>query len=201
MTGPDHYATLGVEPTAAPDEVRAAWRFALQAFHPDRFRDEAQRARAEDMAKRVNAAWDVLGDPVSRARYDRRRASARAEAGAAPRVRDLPCPACATPSGVPDRGGRAAMVRCPACGQEFTAFPGAELIGRPRLEWRVFGGRHVLTLRDADGRLVEVPARRLPAELALVEGETVSVVLDPAGRAARYMVVHGRPTDMGWKVG
>jgi curved DNA-binding protein CbpA len=200
MSDPDHYATLGVDPTAAPDEIRAAWRFALQAFHPDRYRDEGQRSRAEDMAKRVNAAWEVLGDPLRRARYDRRRRVADAERGR-PEMRELPCPACATLSGIPDRRGRAATVRCPACGQEFTALVGAELLGRPRLQWRRLGGYHVLVLRDGDGRVLEVPARRLPAELALTEGETVSVVLGTRGRSARYMVVHGRPTDLGWKVG
>lgn len=201
MPDPDHYAVLGVDGDASPDEVRAAWRFALQAFHPDRFPDGPQRARAEAMATRVNAAWLVLGDPGERARYDRRRA-ARAERGTGgPPAREVHCPACATLTAVTERGGRALGVRCPACGQEFTAYVGATLLGRPRLEWRMFGGHHVLALLDRSGGVTEVPARRLPAELALTEGETVSVVLDGRGRGARYMVVHGEGTDMGWKVG
>lgn len=201
MDDPDHYATLGVAADAGEEELRAAWRFALQAFHPDRYRDDAQRARAEHMAKRVNAAWQVLGDPIARARYDRRRAAARPQPPRVPVTRDLPCPACASLSKIPDDRGRPVDVHCPACGQDFTALVGGTLVGRPRLEWRMFGGRHVLTIQDGDGDLVEVPARRLPAELALVEGETVSVVLGTRGRGARYMVVHSRPTDIGWKVG
>ncbi|HWH13609.1 MAG TPA: J domain-containing protein [Miltoncostaeaceae bacterium] len=194
----DHYATLGVAPDASAEDLHAAWRFSLLAFHPDRFRDAGQRARADDMAKRVNAAWQVLGDPRARARYDRDRREAAARR-TGPAVRELPCPACATLSGVPDQDGRAVGVRCPACGQEFEAVVGADLVGRPRLDWRFFGGRHVLSLRDRAGRVRQVPARRLPAELALTEGERVSVVMGPRG--ARYMVVHGRVTDMGWRVG
>jgi len=198
VSGPDHYATLGVSPEASGEDLHAAWRFSLMAFHPDRFRDAEQRARADDMAKRVNAAWQVLGDPAARARYDR----ARREAGArrpGPPVRELPCPACATLSAVPDQEGRGVAVRCPACGQTFEAVVGADLVGRPRLDWRFLGGRHVLTLRDRGGGTRQVGARRLPPELALTEGERVSVVL--GARGARYVVVHGRATDMGWRVG
>lgn len=198
MAEPDHYATLGVSPDASAEDVHAAWRFALLAFHPDRFRDAAQRDRADDIAKRVNAAWQVLGDPVARARYDRVRDDAPARRRG-PSVHELPCPSCATLSAIPDRGGRAVTVRCPACQGEFTAVVGALLVGRPRLDWRLLGGRHVLSLRDDEGRVREVPARRLPAELALTEGERVSVVLGPRG--GRYMVVHGRATDMGWRIG
>jgi len=102
LTGPvsdddDHYDDLDVPADAGPDEVREAWRFLLAAFHPDRFRDPTQRERAEEITKRVNAAWQVLGDPVLRRRYDLRREAAAEEAvDAAPRMRELPCPTCAT---------------------------------------------------------------------------------------------------------
>lgn len=199
MGEPDHYAVLGVDPRAPEAEVRAAWRFALQAFHPDRFRDEAQRLRADTMAKRVNAAWHVLGDPVRRRRYDTER-SAGGDREDRPRIRRLPCPACTTMSGVPDAGGEV-TVRCPACGQVFAALVGVRMAGRPRLEARLIGGFHTLTLLDGRGGVSEVAARRLPAELALSDGETVSVVLGPRGRGARYMIVHSDGTDLGWKVG
>ena len=64
----DHYATLDVARDADPDEVRAAWRFMMTAFHPDRFRDPEQRARAQEITKRANEAWQVLGDPARRTR-------------------------------------------------------------------------------------------------------------------------------------
>jgi curved DNA-binding protein CbpA len=193
----DHYAVLGLPRTASADEVRDAWRFQLVAFHPDRFTDPVQRDRAEAMAKRVNAAWQVLGDPGRRARYDRMHPEPRRDG---PPVRELPCPACATLAAIADRRGGEVLVRCPACGQEFTAIVGAVLAGRPHLDMRLLGARHVMTLASADGRVRRVGARRLPAELALADGDTVSVVLHGA-RGARYVVVHGRATDLGWRVG
>lgn len=194
---PDHYAVLGVDEHASLDDIREAWRFAVSVFHPDRFPDE-QRGRAEDMAKRVNAAWQVLGDPASRARYDHARGR---EVRDRQVLRELPCPGCATLSAVPDQGGRVVAVRCPACRAEFDAVVGATLIGRPRLEARYLGGRHLMHLRAADGAITSVAARRLPVELALSEGETVSAVLSGRGRGARYVVVHGRITDLGWRTG
>lgn len=198
MPEADHYAVLGVGVDATPDEIREAWRFQVTAFHPDRFRDE-QRDHAERMAKRVNAAWQVIGDPVARARYDRTRG--REQRDGAQVLRELPCPSCASLSAVPDQAGRLVGVRCPACGHEFSAVVGATLMGRPRLEARYLGGRHLLHLRSGDGRVTSVAARRLPAELALSEGETVSAVLGGRGRGARYVVVHGRITDLGWRTG
>jgi len=193
----DHYAALGVDERATLEQIHEAWRFQLMAFHPDRFRDDGQRDRAEQMAKRVNAAWQVLGDPAARARYDRM----RPRAADGPRLRELPCPSCATLSAVPDQGGRTVSVRCPACSHEFDAVVGGVLIGRPRLEARYLGGRHLLHLRAADGRVTTVAARKLPVELALSEGETVSVVHGGRGRGAKYVVVHGRLTDLGWRTG
>ena len=88
----DHYAALGLEPGAGREEVREAWRFLLAAFHPDRFRDPGQRGRAEEITKRVNAAWQVLGDADARRRYDRRR-GASSPAPPAPRASPRRTPA------------------------------------------------------------------------------------------------------------
>jgi len=194
----DHYATLGVDEDATLEQIHEAWRFQLMAFHPDRFSNEVQRERAELMAKRVNAAWQVLGDAAERSRYDRGRRGRRDEG---PRLRELPCPVCSTLSAVLDQAGRMASVKCPACSHTFDAVVGGVMVGRPRLEARYLGGRHLLHVRSADGRIATAAARRLPPELALAEGETVSVVFGGRGRGAKYVVVHGRLTDMGWRTG
>lgn len=198
MSEPDHYLALGVAPDASVEEVHDAWRFAVQAFHPDRFADPGLREKADRMAQRVNAAWQVLGDVDRRARYDRTRRNPAGSARAS--ERELPCPACGTLSTIDDQQGAAASVRCPACAQEFTAIVGAHLVGRPELEMRFLSGRYRLELADGSGRLSNVRVRRLPAELALAEGETLSLVFRPDGRTVRYIVVHGARTDIGWKV-
>jgi curved DNA-binding protein CbpA len=70
---PDHYATLGVPRDAAPASIKAAYRRASAAAHPDRDggSDEAMAA--------INQAYEVLGDPKRRAAYDAG-GSGRAEA-------------------------------------------------------------------------------------------------------------------------
>lgn len=204
MPRPDHYAILGIARTASHDEVREAWRFAVVAFHPDRFGDDTQRERAEQMAKNVNGAWQVLGDAVQRARYDRRLdTGAEADEVEVPRpTRELPCPSCASLGAIADQGGEQTAMRCPSCRQEFSAFVGAVLAGRPQLDYRFIGARHILNLASATGEVTSVTARRLPKELALTDGELVSVVLHPSrAKAAVYVVTHGRLTDLGWKVG
>jgi hypothetical protein len=71
-----HYEVLGISVRATSDEVRAAYRRAARANHPDAGGDA--RAMSE-----LNAAWHVLRDPGRRAAYDRLLAR-RPAAGAAP---------------------------------------------------------------------------------------------------------------------
>jgi curved DNA-binding protein CbpA len=194
----DHYAALDVPPDASRDEIRAAWRFLLVAFHPDRFRDPGQRRRAEDITKRANAAWQVLGDPARRRRYDRR----CAEAAAAERpTRRLPCPSCATSCRVEDAGGRTVRLACPACGEDFPAMIGARCLTRPRLEKRWLGLRYEALFGDQEGGARTVSFRRLPQELAFAEGELISVVFHPRRARPVYAIVHGEGLDIGWRVG
>lgn len=78
---PDHYATLGVPPTAKAGVIRAAYLALMREYHPDRNRDPA----AMERAKAVIAAFKILGDFDRRNQYDwdRRRAREAAEAEAA----------------------------------------------------------------------------------------------------------------------
>ena len=76
---PDHYATLGVSPTAKAAVVRAAYLALMREYHPDRNPDPvaAQRAQA------IIAAFKVLGDFDQRNHYDWDRRRARETAAAA----------------------------------------------------------------------------------------------------------------------
>lgn len=69
---PDYYALLGVEPTASPEELRAAHKRAMKAVHPDLNPDVDPTAAAQ-----VNAAFEVLSDPAKRRAYDATRRSRR----------------------------------------------------------------------------------------------------------------------------
>ena len=63
----DYYAMLGVARTAGSAEVRRAWRRLALRWHPDRAGDGATGA-----FQKIQAAYAVLSDPLSRAAYDRR---------------------------------------------------------------------------------------------------------------------------------
>ena len=197
----DHYGALGLEPGAERQEVRDAWRFLLAAFHPDRFRDPIQRERAEEITKRVNAAWQVLGDDQQRRRYDLRRAAAIDEIPPAAPVRELPCPTCAARVPAADAGGRMVTLTCPACGESFPAMIGAHCVERPRLERRLLRLRYTAVFTDAAGAPTAVTFRRLPQELALPEGELFSIVFHPRRPRPVYAIVHGDTLDVGWRVG
>ena len=63
----DHYETLGVKRSASQKDINRAWRKLVWEKHPDRNPDP----EAEAITKQINAANDVLSNPVERAKYDR----------------------------------------------------------------------------------------------------------------------------------
>lgn len=63
----DYYEVLGVGRDASPEEVRAAFRRLARQFHPDVAVD---KPAAEERFKELNEAYEVLGDPEKRRKYD-----------------------------------------------------------------------------------------------------------------------------------
>ena len=63
---PDHYQTLGLARHAEPAVVKAAYRALASLYHPDR----NPAPDAIERIQRINAAHDVLSDPVRRRAYD-----------------------------------------------------------------------------------------------------------------------------------
>jgi molecular chaperone DnaJ len=63
----DYYEVLGVSRSAAPDELKKAYRKLALEFHPDRGSDDPA---AEDKFKEASEAYAVLADADKRRQYD-----------------------------------------------------------------------------------------------------------------------------------
>src|SRR3981189_1224912 len=87
----DYYETLGVPKTASEDEIRSAFRKLARKYHPDVAKD---KKTAEEKFKEINEAYEVLGDPDKRKKYDELGANWRmyeqADRGAAPGGQGFP---------------------------------------------------------------------------------------------------------------
>jgi curved DNA-binding protein CbpA len=142
----NHYRTLQVDPSANDEVIRAAYRVLARRFHPDLAGNDA-------MMKRLNAAWEILGDPARRAEYERSRTAspAPAAAPAKPASPDHAGPPVGTPSGTVLTYGR----------YEGWSLGQIAFVDPDFLEWlrSVPGGRYLRPEIDAILREVRGPRR------------------------------------------
>lgn len=66
----DYYQILEISQTATNEEIKKQYRFMSQAWHPDKFPNAEQKAKAEEKIKAINEAYNVLGNPSKRKEYD-----------------------------------------------------------------------------------------------------------------------------------
>ena len=70
----DFYAELGVKKDATADEIKKAYRKLARANHPDSNPGDSADSKAKhDKFKAVAEAYDVVGDPEKRKKYDEMR--------------------------------------------------------------------------------------------------------------------------------
>ena len=70
----DYYHIFDLPPSASRLEIKEQWLLLLHAWHPDKFKNDDQRAKAERKTQEINEAYAVLGDPRRRVEYDRQHA-------------------------------------------------------------------------------------------------------------------------------
>jgi curved DNA-binding protein len=63
----DYYEVLGVPRTASEIDIKKAFRKLAREHHPDVAKNKKQ---AEEKFKEINEAYEVLGDPTKRKKYD-----------------------------------------------------------------------------------------------------------------------------------
>lgn len=77
----NYYQILDVPPGASKEQITRAYRQLMRLTHPDTFQDPRARAKAEERAKIINAAYTILSRPEVRAEYDKAiRATAMSDA-------------------------------------------------------------------------------------------------------------------------
>jgi hypothetical protein len=65
---PDHYAALGIDPTADPEGIAAAYRALAKKYHPDT--GATTGTASTERFEQVQRAYEVLRTPESRRKYD-----------------------------------------------------------------------------------------------------------------------------------
>src|SRR5262245_9407258 len=85
----DYYTTLGVAKTASDKEIKQAFRKLARKHHPD---VNPGNKSAEAKFKEINEAYEVLGDPAKRKKYDELGANWRLYEQAGPQRGPAPGP-------------------------------------------------------------------------------------------------------------
>ena len=190
----DYYETLGVPKTATEDEIRSAFRKLARKYHPDVAKD---KKAAEEKFKEINEAYEVLGDPEKRKKYDQLGADWNRPGGFQPPP-DWQRQGQQPGGGFYQWGGDGGGVQFEFDGTGFSDFFEAFFGGgRGRSAFGGFGGRQATAERGAD---VEADIM-VPLEEAL-HGSTRTVSLRRAGsnKVENYQVKIPRGVHEGQRI-
>jgi len=191
----DYYETLGVPKTATEEEIRSAFRKLARKYHPDVAKD---KKAAEEKFKEINEAYEVLGDPEKRKKYDHLGADWNRPGGFQPPP-DWQWEGQQQPGGgFYQWGGDGGGVQFEFGGTGFSDFFEAFFGGgRGRSAFGGFGGRQATAERGAD---VEADIM-VPLEEAL-HGSTRTVSLRRAGsdKVENYQVKIPRGVHEGQRI-
>jgi curved DNA-binding protein len=187
----DYYETLGVSKTATDDEIKSAFRKLARKYHPDVAKDKKV---AEEKFKQINEAYEVLGDPDKRQKYDQLGANWNQPGGFQPPPQWGGQPG----GGFHQWGGDGRGVEFEFGGTGFSDFFEAFFGGgRGRSAFGGFGGREATAERGAD-----VEADILVTLEEALRGSTRPVSLRRAGsnKVEKYQVKIPRGVHEGQRI-
>jgi len=76
----NYYEMLEISENSSQEELKAQYRFLVQAWHPDKFSSPEQKEKAENKTKEINKAYEVLGNPDKKREYDLKHNISRSDA-------------------------------------------------------------------------------------------------------------------------
>jgi hypothetical protein len=160
----DPYRVLDVRHDATADEIKRRWRELAREHHPDRAGQNAgERDRLTTRMARINAAYDVLRDPVRRARFDASPAARRERYAQGRPLGDLSGPPPPPPSPpVTARFDTSALFRKRNGTLRRRSIAGP---GQPPLDWRLYRGRDLRSSQPNGPvyRTIDAASIRLPS--------------------------------------
>lgn len=160
-----YYRILGVEPSVSSSDLKRAFKAKAQELHPDKNASE----KATRDFQRLNEAYEILGDPQTRAEYDTECCAAAEETAEAPhrQIDPIVCSVCRKVSAQPryvifrhvisfivvtQRNGHQGVF-CSSCGAKqalksslltwmlgWWGFPWGPIYSIQALVWNLFGG-------------------------------------------------------------
>jgi DnaJ-class molecular chaperone len=183
----DPYQTLGVSRSASAEDIRKAFRKLAKANHPD---VNPGNKAAEERFKRASAAFDILGDPEKKARFD------RGEIGADGREQPKGFTGGFTGggpfSGRPGRKAQGAGAGNPFQGADFEDILSEIMGGRAGAGFNPRG-----PMKGEDMRLrleieLEEAIRGGPKRISLPDGQTLDLTLPTGAKDDQVLRLRGK---------